>query len=456
MSTIRVSNFMITYHVDPETDPQEFTDMIVEKLKAIPKSGIGRLFKGAVTGRERSENGTHFHIGVALSGQMDNAIPLKEFQLAGIGGNVTTRHDDKAIRADMLKYVIKGEIVAKAGEQLFLSLEDNKSVLSKKAQDTEARALSRKKIMKALSTRQYGELIAMIEAGTVTDRMIEDAEKLLSRKKEFRTVKQYTEIPITYSDPAWPKDFQAIFNPATREVKINDYRGREFTWNGVRGLWVYGPTGSGKSEGLTLFNKDSDGDIPGVYKYPNNHFFQKAYMGEQIILVDDMNIELFPTPGHFRAVQEGEDMDRKYSSLNIDPRKVVWVVTANVSPEDMWDKYPEEVKAVRRNMLPLRLTTAKYIERGNINFEEDFTPKVMRGSFATAQVSKIDASQLEPLPLQSQQPLAGRRFEEIGLQLKRAREEEKAQEDKPVKKLTMSNTFGYRQEELDNSSSEDY
>lgn len=428
----RGTNILFTYNVNNDTEETSFYSKVKEAIKKIP--ALSKIYKGSFMteefGDEKSRR--HFHVGLGLSQRMEGYIKKARMtiELDGksypadvkekINGEVTT----KAI----LSYAAKGRFIDSDGEELYDV--DKKDCTGNNPNGSTIR----KQVFEYILANDLEKMKYILSNQIVCQQTIEQLTRAVRMYKELQLVKQYEWIPITYTDPIWENPFHIEFNPVTEEVKIYDEQGNTELVNGARGLWVVGPTGSGKSKGITKFNRDREGERPNHYTYPNDHWFEKPYKGEQIILVDDMNPQLFETPTKLRSTMEDTQFRRKNSSLFIDSSKVIWVVCANVTPRVMWpNAAPDEIDAIERNLIVLELVTPKFIQRKRETYGGRGKARKMNGNIIP-----------KPVEIQTEQPKAGRSYWE-GVQ-KYQRVED--YEDTPAKKLKVTE-FGLTQEEME-------
>lgn len=115
----------------------------------------------------------------------------------------------------------------------------------------------------------------------------------------------------------------------------------KFTAEGVRGVWIHGPPGTGK----THYARTHYGEA--FYIKPQNKWFD-GYQGEKVIVLDDLD-KGGACLGHYMKIWADKwacTGEVKGGTVPLQHEK--FVVTSNYTPEQLWEEDDEMLKAIER------------------------------------------------------------------------------------------------------------
>ena len=104
----------------------------------------------------------------------------------------------------------------------------------------------------------------------------------------------------------------------------------EVRYEGRRGIWIYGPTRTGKTYQSVKLVEKFDG-----YRCDDPKNFA-GYSGQQLIFLNDLDHTHFPFPSEFRRFVDAARYNRKFGSKAVNPNHTFFIVTSNYSIEDLW------------------------------------------------------------------------------------------------------------------------
>lgn len=125
-------------------------------------------------------------------------------------------------------------------------------------------------------------------------------------------------------------------------LKLKAFYSKTDDAQGVRGTWIYGPPGSGKSWKARQLAGDA-----GFYAKPQNKWWD-LYNGEKTVILDDLDeggaclshlLKIWLDRYAFTAETKGGSIRPDYDRF---------IITSNYVPEELWPAKPLEVQAIRR------------------------------------------------------------------------------------------------------------
>lgn len=143
-----------------------------------------------------------------------------------------------------------------------------------------------------------------------------DLDRLCSAIKDGADMKEVADLdPATYV-----RNYKGLANYAALQTEHYEH-------DDVRGLWIWGPPGTGKSHHARLLNPES------LYLKSQNKWWD-GYAGEEIVLLDDFDS---PMLGHHLKIWSDKwscTGEIKGGTVKLMHKK--FVITSNYTPDQLW------------------------------------------------------------------------------------------------------------------------
>ena len=135
------------------------------------------------------------------------------------------------------------------------------------------------------------------------------------------------------------------------ETYVKYYRGLEqleyrlnntpYSHDDVRGVWIWGPPGSGKSHSARLYDPDA-------YLKPQNKWWD-GYEGQKTVILDDLDT---PTLGHYLKIWADKyACSGEFKGGTVHLRHTKLIITSNYTPHQLWPDDDVMANAVKRRFI---------------------------------------------------------------------------------------------------------
>lgn len=135
------------------------------------------------------------------------------------------------------------------------------------------------------------------------------------------------------------------FGRGLRDLKL--ILDKPYNHDKVRGIWIWGPPGTGKSHHARLMNPES------TYLKPQNKWFD-GYCGQEVILLDDLDTGML---GHYLKIWADKYActgETKGGTVNL--RHKTFIITSNYPISHFFPEDPEMKEAVERRFKEIHMT----------------------------------------------------------------------------------------------------
>ena len=130
---------------------------------------------------------------------------------------------------------------------------------------------------------------------------------------------------------------------------------KPFIPSGLRGLWIFGPPGVGKSR--RVFEA-----FPHAYRKSQNKWFD-SYDAQKVIVLDDFDKQGTVLSHHLKIWSDRYPCIGETKGGTVHLRHDLFIITSNYSPKELWPEDPVLCQAIRRRFQIIRFLPMSYASK---------------------------------------------------------------------------------------------